>query len=134
MPPHKEVEPYDTHIDDRDLNVFIDQLEHGAFCSLRSALIGLEYADEIDVLAGKKYCNAIQEAARSSDESWREIDEDYEGIAPNLSFPFQEAGLGGIGEQISWLKTALEEHLRRPGDSFKGQVGMDRYQNKVVKS
>lgn len=121
VPPHKKLEPYETHIDDRDLNEFVSQLKHANFCSLRSVFISLQDADEVSVLAGKDYCEAITKAAREDDE--------FTGgdIAQTLNFPFEEADLGGIGEQMGWMKTALEEHLRKPGENYKGQVGLDRY-------
>lgn len=128
VPPWKELEPYETHIDDRDLDVFVDQLAHGNFCSLKSPFVGLDYADEIDVLAGKKYCDAIQQAARKEDSIMDELNSDQPRIAPNLSFPFQEAGLSGIGKQMSWLKTALVEHVKRPPEGkYQTQVSLDRY-------
>ncbi|AGM10799.1 hypothetical protein M192_gp080 [Halorubrum tailed phage 8] len=122
------MEPYETHIDDRDLDVFVDQLAHGNFCSLRSPFIGLERAEEVDVLAGKKYCEAIRKAARKEDSILDELNSDVDRVAPKLGFPFQEAGLGGIGKQMSWLKTALVEHVKRPPEGkYQTQVSLDRY-------
>jgi len=132
IPPWKEIEPYETHIDDRNLDEFVSQLAHGRFCSIRSPFVTLEFGSEIDVLAGKKYCNAIQEAARKHDKMEKELHENTESdpdlVAPALGFPFQEANLSGFGKQMSWLKTALEDHVRRPPEGkYQTQVSLDRY-------
>ena len=100
VPPNAELRPYETSIDDLGEDD-LDQLAHEVGMDLIDWVAweqgnGVE-VDEIVVLAGKKYIEPL-----------RERETFHAGIEPTVVFPLQQNDLGGIGEQMSWLKSRVE--------------------------
>ncbi|WP_134672653.1 DUF6884 domain-containing protein [Halorussus marinus] len=100
IPPTEEIKPYDVTIDDLD-DARLDQLAHRVGMTL---IEWVEWecnegneVEEIAVLAGRKYLDPL-----------RERDAFSAGIGPRVVFPLQQADLGGIGEQMHWLKERVE--------------------------
>jgi hypothetical protein len=89
--PTEELDPYETHIDDLDADA-LDRLAHKIGMELIHWLGVTEPGDEIVVLAGRSYVDPLCERETF-----------HAGIAPRVTFPFQELAPGGIGEQMSWL-------------------------------
>jgi hypothetical protein len=94
--PSERFEPYDVSIDD----LSDDQLDGLAH---RIGMVLIEWiewettpVEEIVVLAGKKYLDPL-----------RERDTFSAGIEALVTFPLQN-DLGGIGEQMAWLKERVE--------------------------
>ncbi|MFC4359303.1 DUF6884 domain-containing protein [Halobium salinum] len=132
LPHYREVEPYDKHIKEMDYDERVALFEHGTpFGSVTSAFTDLFEYDEVDVLAGKDYVKPIREACRNTKDRWGKLSDTAFQDPPTVNGVFQQANLGGMGEQISWMKTALRENLRQPGEKYNGQVGLDRYNYEV---
>lgn len=96
LPPTKEILPYETSIDDLDGDA-LDELAHDVGMDLID-WSALTEADEIVVLAGRKYIEPL-----------RERETFHAGVGANVTFPLQQAALGGIGEQMAWLKTRASD-------------------------
>ena len=101
LSPFQEISPYETSIDDLD----DDALRELSFA------IGIELiewitweeanggaVEKVVVLAGKRYIQPLRERETFS-----------AGINPRVVYPLQQNGLGGIGEQMSWLDEKIEE-------------------------
>lgn len=100
LPPGEKIKPYDVTIDDLD-DDRLDDLAHRVGMTLIEWVTweqgeGNE-VDEIVVLAGKKYLDPL-----------RKRDAFRAGVDARLSFPLQQNDLGGIGEQMGWLKERVE--------------------------
>lgn len=116
----KTIEPYDTTLEDRDREVLVDEV---AWC-LRSPFTHHPWADEILLLAGKNYASVYHDALE------RERDFGPDAVADDLEVVdvFAEADLGGIGEQMGWIRRAVDRDLRQPDDgSSEQQTGLDRF-------
>lgn len=97
--PAATVDPYDTSIEDLDSDDR-DEWAHGVGCTLGEwvahARANGQDIERVDVLLGRRYRDPLRER----------------GVFASLSdvpvaFPFQEHDLGGIGEQIAWLESAV---------------------------
>ena len=102
FPPDEEIKPYDTTIDDLD-DGQLDALAHRVGMTLIEWISweqgeGNEVA-EVIVLAGRSYIDPL-----------RERETFHAGIEPRVTFPLQQRDLGGIGEQMSWLKERVESY------------------------
>jgi hypothetical protein len=116
----KTTEPYDTTLDDRDRAVLVDEVAG----SLRSPFTHHPYADEILLLAGEDYASIYHDALE------RDRDFGFEDIADGIEVVdvFAEADLGGIGEQMGWLRRAIDKDLRQPdNDAKEQQTGLTRF-------
>lgn len=96
MPPGEEIKPYDVSIDDLD-EERLGQLAHRVGMTL---IEWVEWerqkgneVEEIVVLAGRRYLDPL-----------RKRETFHAGIEPQVVFPLQQNDLGGIGEQMAWLK------------------------------
>jgi hypothetical protein len=102
IPPNAELRPYETSIDDLS-DDDLDQLAHEAGMVLIDWIAweqseGSEI-EEIVVLAGKKYIDPL-----------RQRETFHAGIEPTVVFPLQQNDFGGIGQQMSWLKSRVESY------------------------
>ncbi|WP_436909957.1 DUF6884 domain-containing protein [Halosimplex marinum] len=98
--PDQKLRPYETSIDDLDDDA-LDELAYEVGMDLIDWIAweqadGVE-VDEIVVLAGKKYIDPL-----------RERETFHAGVPANVVFPLQQNDLGGIGEQMGWLKDRVE--------------------------
>lgn len=110
LPPDEEIKPYDRTIQDLD-DEGLDALAHRVGMTL---IEWIEWersngtrVEEIVVLAGKSYVDPL-----------RERDVFSAGVTPRVEYPFQQLDLGGIGEQMAWLKERVEAGGRQ--QSFAG--------------
>jgi len=102
LAPTEKVKPYETSIDDLDAEA-LDELAHEVGMDLTDWVHWvLTQGDEVDVdrivvLAGKRYLEPLRE---------RDVFET--GFDVSVEYPLQQSDLGGIGEQMSWLKECTE--------------------------
>lgn len=94
LPPGTEIAPYDTTIDDLTADQ-LDGLAAHVQDTLHEWIHWDEAPDRIDVLAGTRYIGRIRERGAF-------------GVGAQVRFPLQEHDLGGIGEQMGWLKDQVE--------------------------
>jgi len=100
--PDEELEPYETSIDDLG-DEELDQLAHEVGMDLidwvhwELTQYSQSEVDRIVVLAGKRYIEPLR-----SRETF------HAGIEEEVVFPLQQNDLGGIGEQMGWLKERVE--------------------------
>ena len=116
----KIIEPYDTTLEDRDRESLVDEVAQ----KLEGAFTHHPYADEILLLAGKSYAMIYHDALE------RQRDFGGEPVADSLEVVdvFADADLGGIGEQMGWIRRAVDRDLRQPDDgSSEQQTGLDRF-------
>lgn len=116
----KTTEPYDTTLGDRDRAVLVDEVRG----NLRSPFTHHPWADEILLLAGKEYANIYHDALE------RDRDFGFEDIADGIEVVdvFAEADLDGIGEQMGWLRRAIDKDLRQPDNGAdEQQTGLSRF-------
>ena len=114
------IEPYDTTADDRDRDVWVDEV-----CwSLRSPFVLLDYADEILLLAGSEYKSVFFDALERERQSLGD-----ESIVETTEIidVFGESGAKGIGEQMGYLREAVDGDLRQPDGDRDQQTGLDRF-------
>lgn len=91
LAPGQRVAPYDTSITDltvEEINELAQQINSRLIEWFRFENLPVE---EIEVLAGKKYLDPLRER------------DTFSSISVEVSYPFQENDLGGIGEQMAWL-------------------------------
>ncbi|VTT88006.1 hypothetical protein DM2_1340 [Halorubrum sp. DM2] len=121
----RTIEPYDTTLDDCDRQVLVEEVSR----SLRSPFTDHSHADEVLLLAGRDYASIYQDAIAHEDEIA------FEPLGPQLNVVdvFAEADLGGIGEQMGWLRRAIDKDLRQPdGGETEQQTGLDRFGGRTV--
>jgi hypothetical protein len=102
IPPTEKIKPYDVTVDDLDGDR-LDRWAHQIGMTLIEWVAwengeGRD-VEEIVVLAGKKYLDPL-----------RERDVFQAGIDVPVSYPLQQNDLGGIGEQMGWLKDRVTSH------------------------
>jgi len=117
---YSTIEPYDTTLEDRDRETFVDEVAW----NLESPGTHHPFADEILLLAGKDYASIYHDALE------RQRDFGGEPVADGIEVVdvFAEADLGGIGEQMGWIRRAVDRDLRQPDDgSTEQQTGLDRF-------
>lgn len=100
--PHKEIEPYETSIEDLDDEQLAELAQQVGMelidWIVREDTDGSPYTvEKVIVLAGRTYVDPL-----------RERETFHAGIEPRVVFPFQELDLGGIGEQMAWLGRKIE--------------------------
>lgn len=98
IPPNEQIKPYDISIDNLD----DEQLEawiHRVWRVLLEWVCSHEDVEEIVVLAGKSYIEPLQEGEVFS-----------AGIQPRVTFPLQQPGFEGFGDQMHWLKERVESY------------------------
>lgn len=105
LPQGEEIKPYDRSIDDLDDDQ-LDALAHRVGMTLIE-WVSWEQGegrdiDKIVVLAGERYLKPL-----------RERDTFSAGVAPRVEYPLQQNNLGGIGEQMAWLKDRVETESRQ---------------------
>ena len=100
LPPTKEILPYETSIDDLDE----DQRDHLAHS------VGMDLIDWIADFASQEIEveRVVVLAGRSYLDPLRSRDTFSSGISPRVDYPLQQGDLGGIGQQMSWLKDRVE--------------------------
>lgn len=116
----KTIDPYDTTLDDRDRGALVDEVAG----NLGSPFTRHTEADEVLLLAGKEYASIYHDALE------RDRDFAFEDIADGIEVVdvFAEADLGGIGEQMGWLRRAIDKDLRQPDDGAnEQQTGLSRF-------
>mgnify|MGYP000358997959 CR=1 FL=1 len=99
----RTIKPYDTTLDDRDREVLVDEVAG----SLRSPFTHHPYVDEVLLLAGEDYASIYHDALE------RDRDFGFDDIADEIDVVdvFAEADLGGIGEQMGWVRRAIDKDL-----------------------
>jgi len=126
IPPGEQIAPYETSISDLAESELNDLAKH-VYGELSEWIHWDRKPDEIHVLAGKRYIEPLQErgafdvdtVGRDSVEwqdtqtgvftrfstipRWKSPRTHVRQYEPAVRFPLQEADLGGIGEQMSWL-------------------------------
>lgn len=93
IPAGRAIEPYDTHIDDVDIDEWVATVAS----QVEPPDTGYERfgVDLIEVLAGQDYIDPLREV--------------FATYPAEVRYPFEEAGCGGIGEQNGWLRAELDE-------------------------
>jgi len=100
--PSEELNPYETSIDDLGDDA-LNELAHEVGMDLidwvhwEQTQNSRTTVERIVVLAGKRYLEPLR-----SRETF------HAGIDEEVVFPLQQADLGGIGEQMAWLKKRVE--------------------------
>lgn len=120
----REIEPYDTTLGDRDRGALVDEVAG----NLRSPFTHHPHADEVLLLAGEDYASVYHDALD------RDRDFGFDDIADDITVTdvFAEADLGGIGEQMGWIRRAIDRDLRQPdGGSSEQQTGIDRFSGRT---
>jgi len=105
-PPNLELEPYDTTVDDlspSERDEWARQITSGLIDWLCSPFCaddpGNSPCKHLIVLAGASYVDPLLER-----DAFTASDRHRYGVPAVPQFPFQDLSLGGIGEQMAWLK------------------------------
>jgi len=116
----KTIEPYDTTLEDVDREALVDRVD----LSLRSPFTHHPWTDEVLLLAGRDYASIYFDALEADAEFGHDaVIDDLEVVDV-----FAEADLGGIGEQMGWMRRAIDKDLRQPdGGSSEQQTGLSRF-------
>lgn len=101
--PETEIDDYDTHIGDLSEQE-VDHWTRDVYVTLRASDAKWVACDQLYVLLGKQYINAIQDIL---DEL-----EDLSVSPVEVVYPFE--GTEGIGDQRSWLSSAVEQRDTEP--------------------
>jgi hypothetical protein len=120
----RTVEPYETTIADVHRESFVQQIEW----DLGGPFTGHQFCDEVLLLAGSEYRGCYHAAVardRADDRLWSDT-EDVEIVDV-----FGDADLGGIGDQMAYLREAIDDDLRQPDDGRDQQAGLDRFAERV---
>jgi len=110
-PPNLELDPYDTTIGDLSEDE-LDEWARRVNSTLIDWLCSPFCADEPDnppckhliVLAGSSYVEPLQKR-----DAFSASERHNYGVPAAPQFPFQSLDLGGIGEQMAWLKAMISE-------------------------
>lgn len=108
IPPRHEITPYDTTVTDlspASLDDWVRRVTSGLASWLNWPFqSGNDPRDspcgELIVLAGQSYLDPLREGGAFKGLKY--------GLPAPPQFPFEQEGLGGIGEQMAWLKTEAE--------------------------
>ncbi|ELZ41876.1 DUF6884 domain-containing protein [Halorubrum tebenquichense] len=120
----RTIDPYDTTLDDRDREALVDDVTW----SLRSPFTDHSHTDEVLLLAGRDYARVYFDAIDCEDEIA------FDPLGPQLDVVdvFAEADLGGIGEQMGWIRRAVDKDLRQPdGGETEQQTGLTRFSGRT---
>jgi len=119
----RTIEPYDTTLDDRDREALVDEVAW----NLRSPFTDHSHADEVLLLAGRDYASIYADAIKQENEiAFDPLDMDVVDV-------FAEAECGGIGEQMGWLRRAIDKDLRQPdGGAGDQQTGLGRFAGRTA--
>jgi len=113
----REVAPYDTTLDDRDREALVQEVAW----SLRSPFTDHSHADEVLLLAGREYAAIYRDAIEWENEiAFDPLDMDVVDV-------FGDADCGGIGDQMAYLRKAIDSDLRQPDTDRAQQAALDRY-------
>lgn len=118
----REVAPYDTTLADVDRQALVERVAW----SLRSPFTDHSHADEVLLLAGRDYASIYRDAIAFENEiAFEPLDVDVVDV-------FAEADLGGIGEQMGWIRRAIDKDLRQPdGGETEQQTGLTRFSGRT---
>ena len=120
----KTIEPYDTTLGDRDRAPLVDEVAW----DLRSPFTDHTQPDEVLLLAGSDYASIYHDALERD----REFGFENVGDMIEVVDVFGEVDLGGIGEQMGYLRRAIDRDLRQPDDgSSEQQTGLDRFADRT---
>ena len=119
----RTIEPYDTTLDDVDRQALVERVSW----SLRSPFTDHSHADEVLLLAGRDYAKIYADAIERENEiAFDPLDFDVVDV-------FAEADLGGIGEQMGWIRRAVDKDLRQPdGGESEQQTGLGRFAGRTA--
>ena len=119
----RTIDPYDTTLDDRDREALVDEIAW----SLRSPFTDHSHADEVLLLAGRDYASIYTDAiAQENEIAFEPLDVDVVDVVA-------EADLGGIGEQMGWIRRAVDKDLRQPdGGETEQQTGLTRFAGRTA--
>jgi len=122
--PGEIVSPYDTTItdDDFDRETVVSELADSTLMNVDIVMMG---PDTVPVLAGQKYIELLEEAFEVyepigmgvgpfNERHEHVVDGEYQ-MPVEIEPVFQNLELGGIGEQMSWLKQWLADDLEKQG-------------------
>ena len=101
VPADRELEPYDTTVggENFDSEAFVEAVIQ----TMDAPGVELGDAAEVIVLAGQDYAELFR-AARDRHDRVAEVP---------VTFPFEETeGLGGIGDQMGWMRQAIDEGVQ----------------------
>ena len=119
----RTIDPYDTRLDDVDRQALVEKVSW----SLRSPFTDHSHADEVLLLAGRDYASIYADAIEHENEiAFDPLDMDVVDV-------FAEAELGGIGEQMGWIRRAVDKDLRQPdGGAAEQQTGLSRFAGRTA--
>ena len=119
----RTIDPYDTTLNDCDRDALVDRVAW----SLRSPFTDHSHADEVLLLAGRDYASIYRDAIeRENVIAFDPLDFDVVDV-------FDEADLGGIGEQMGWVRRAIDKDLRQPdGGASEQQTGLSRFADRTA--
>lgn len=119
----RTIEPYDTTLEDRDREALVDEVAW----NLRSPFTDHTHADEVLLLAGRDYASIYADAIAQENEIA------FDPLDMTVVDVFAEAGCGGIGEQMGYLRRAIDKDLRRPdGGETEQQTGLGRFAGRTA--
>lgn len=119
----RTIDPYDTTLDDRDREALVDEVAW----NLRSPFTDHSHTDEVLLLAGRDYASIYKDAME------RENEIAFESLDVDVFDVFGEADCGGIGEQMGWLRRAVDKDLRQPdAGETEQQTGLTRFSGRTV--
>jgi hypothetical protein len=117
LQPDEIVSPYDTTVtdDDFDREVFVSELADSTVMNVNIVMMGPE---KLPVLAGQTYIELLEQAFKMyepigmdvgtfNERHEQVVDGEYQ-MPVEIEPVFQEHELGGIGEQMAWLKEWLD--------------------------
>ena len=121
----RTIEPYDTTLEDVDRERLVEQVEW----DLGGPFTGHQFCDEVLLLAGRDYASVYVDAVARDRDPGR-LWSDTEDVA--ITDVFGEASLGGIGDQMGYLREAIDDDLRQPdSDQRAQQAALDRFAGRV---
>ena len=119
----RTIDPYDTTLDDRDRDALVDEVAW----NLRSPFTDHSHTDEVLLLAGRDYASIYADAIEQENEIA------FEPLDFEVVDVFAEAELGGIGEQMGWIRRAVDKDLRQPdGGETEQQTGLGRFAGRTA--
>ena len=119
----RTIDPYDTTLDDRDRDALVDEVAW----NLRSPFTDHSHTDEVLLLAGRDYASIYADAIEQENEIA------FEPLDFEVVDVFAEADLGGIGEQMGWIRRAVDKDLRQPdGGASEQQTGLGRFAGRTT--
>ncbi|MFD2655320.1 DUF6884 domain-containing protein [Gracilibacillus thailandensis] len=119
----RTIDPYDTTIDDVDRQALVEKVSW----SLRSPFTDHSHADEVLLLAGRDYAKIYADAIEHENEIA------FNPLGFDVVDVFGEADLGGIGEQMGWIRRAVDKDLRQPdGGATEQQTGLGRFAGRTT--